>query len=259
MGTDDGEGGETAVPPVTEPAAAPSDVASVPPVPSDPGVRWGLGDAAAGALVGFFASGLLAGLWVAVTGNDAESMGTLAAGQIGLWIGLLGAALVASRTRGSGSLAADFGLRGRPRDAVGLAVGVACQLVVIPVLYLLVELLTGDLDVEAPARELADRARGAGFVVLALCVVIGAPVVEEIFFRGLVLRAAERRWGTGWALAVSSLAFAAFHFQPPQFPGLALVGLVFGLLVVRTGRLGPGIAAHVAFNATAVVSLVLTR
>jgi membrane protease YdiL (CAAX protease family) len=217
--------------------------------------RWGMGDAAAGAGIGFFASGLAATVWTAATGADVESLGTLAAGQVGLWIGLLGWPVFASRVKGSGSLVDDFGLRARPWDAAGLAIGIACQVVLIPLLYLLIQLVTGDLDVEGPARELADRAHGAGFVVLALLVALGAPVAEELFFRGLLLRAAERRWGTRWALAISSVAFAASHFQLVQFPGLALVGLVFGILVVRTGRLGPAIAAHIAFNATAVVSL----
>ena len=216
-----------------------------------------MGDAAAGAGIGFLASGVAASVWAAATGADVESLGTLAAGQVGLWLGLLGWPLLASRVKGSGSVVDDFGLRARPRDAVGVAIGFACQVVVIPVLYLLIQLVTGKLDVEGPARELADRAHGAGFVVLALLVVLGAPVAEELFFRGLLLRSAERRFGMRWALAISSVAFAASHFQLVQFPGLALVGLVFGILVVRTGRLGPAIAAHIAFNATAVVSLAL--
>jgi membrane protease YdiL (CAAX protease family) len=240
VATDEGEGGD---------AAQPGRVTA------RPDLRWGMGDAAIGAVIGFFASGVAASVWAATTGADVESLETLAAGQIGLWLGLLGWPLLASRVKGSGSLVDDFGLRAHPRDALGLVVGVVCQVVVIPLLYLLVQLVTGDLDVEGPARELADRAHGVGFVVLALLVVLGAPVVEELFFRGLLLRAAERRLGTRWALAISSVAFAASHFQLVQFPGLVLVGLVFGILVVRTGRLGPGIAAHIAFNATAVVSL----
>ncbi len=243
MVREEGEGGETALPGR---------------VTARPELRWGMGDAAAGAAIGFFASGVVVTIWTAATGADVESLGALAAGQIGLWLGLLGWPLLASRVKGSGSLVDDFGLRARPWDALGLAVGIVCQLVVIPLLYLLVQLVTGDLDVEGPARELADRAHGPGFVVLALLVALGAPVVEELFFRGLLLRAAERRLGTRWALAISSVAFAASHFQLVQFPGLALVGLVFGILVVRTGRLGPAIAAHIAFNATAVVSLALS-
>ena len=45
--------------------------------------------------------------------------------------------------------------------------------------------------------------------------------------------------------------FAAVHLQLLQFPALVLIGLVLGWLTLRTGRLGPAIWAHVAFNATA--------
>jgi membrane protease YdiL (CAAX protease family) len=36
---------------------------------------------------------------------------------------------------------------------------------------------------------------------------------------------------------------------------LFVFGLVAAVLYVRTGRLGPGIVAHLAFNATAVYAL----
>jgi membrane protease YdiL (CAAX protease family) len=38
-----------------------------------------------------------------------------------------------------------------------------------------------------------------------------------------------------------------------------LVGVLFAFLVVRTGRLGPAIWAHVAFNTITVVALGLKR
>ncbi|HYX44117.1 MAG TPA: hypothetical protein VE760_03670, partial [Acidimicrobiales bacterium] len=155
-------------------------------VTARPEVRWGMGDAAAGAGIGFFASAVAASIWTAATGADVESLGTLAAGQIGLWLGFLGWPLIASRVKGSRSLVDDFGLGARPWDALGLVAGVVCQLVVLPVLYLLLELVTGDLDVEGPARTMTDRAHGSGLVLLVLLVVIGAPLAEEVFFRGLV-------------------------------------------------------------------------
>ncbi|MDQ1494218.1 MAG: protease family protein, partial [Actinomycetota bacterium] len=102
-----------------------------------------------------------------------------------------------------------------------------------------------------------DKAHGAGVVLLILVVAVAAPIVEEIFFRGLVLRSLERRMSRGWAIVVSSAVFGAAHFEPLQFPALFLFGLVAAILATRTGRLGPGIWAHVAFNAVAVAGLLL--
>ena len=49
--------------------------------------------------------------------------------------------------------------------------------------------------------------------------------------------------------------FGATHFQLLQLPGLVLAGALFGVLAYRSGRLGPAIVAHVAFNMVTVVSL----
>ncbi|MBA2438666.1 MAG: CPBP family intramembrane metalloprotease [Acidimicrobiia bacterium] len=84
---------------------------------------------------------------------------------------------------------------------------------------------------------------------------VAAPLFEELFYRGLWLRAVERRWGTGWAVVTSSLVFGLIHFQVYDLPALIGFGLVVAVLAVRTGRLGPAIWAHVAFNLTAVISL----
>ena len=81
--------------------------------------------------------------------------------------------------------------------------------------------------------------------------VVAAPIVEEIFYRGLLLRALERRTGTTWAIVLSSFVFAISHFELLPFPALFLFGAGAAVLAVRTGRLGPGIAAHFAYNATA--------
>ena len=78
-----------------------------------------------------------------------------------------------------------------------------------------------------PARTLTDRAGSdAEVVLLVLMVVVGAPIVEELFFRGLVLRSIQARWNDGLALVASALLFALVHFQPLQFPGLFAFGLV---------------------------------
>jgi hypothetical protein len=138
-----------------------------------------------------------------------------------------------------------------------LSSGLATQLIVLPLIYVIVFALFGDQDVGEPARELTAKAGDSlvGAVVLFIVVAICAPIVEEIFFRGLLLRSIERRAGTRWAVALSSLVFGLFHFQLIQLPALVAFGLVAALLTVRTQRLGPAIFAHIAFNAVTVTLL----
>jgi membrane protease YdiL (CAAX protease family) len=228
------------------------------PAPAVP--RWGLGAAIAGWFSGLVVGSLLFGVWVAVTGQEETSLGSLAAAQVGFWVGLVGAVVLTSRRGGTGDMTRDFGLRFRATDApIGLAAGLVAQLVIVPLIYLPLHSLIEEGDLERPARELAEKAHGPGFVVFAIVIAVGAPVVEELFFRGLFLRSLQRYMADGPAIAVSGIVFGASHFQLLQLPALALVGVLFAVLVVRTGRLGPAIWAHVAFNATTVAALALER
>jgi membrane protease YdiL (CAAX protease family) len=186
--------------------------------------------------------------------------------QIPLWSGYLGMPLYAARFKGNG-LVSDFGLRMKPRDVpIGVGAGLLTQLVAIPLLYVVLFRLTDaigwdfDHDLSGAARELVDRATDpVGVVLLVLITVVFAPVIEELFFRGLLLRSIEKRFGPRWALWASAIVFAAVHLQPLQFPALVMIGLVLGWLTLRNGRLGPSIWAHVAFNATATITLLVTE
>jgi uncharacterized protein len=220
--------------------------------------RWGLGHAVAGFAVAVVASSALATVLLGMSGgDDLGNLGSLVA-QCGLWAGLLGAPLVASHRHGQRSLRRDFGFTFELGDWRAGLVGAACQLLAFPLLYVVLQAVLGDLDVGRPARELAARATGWEFLVLALLVSLVAPVVEELFYRGLVLRAFERRSGSRAAVLGSSVWFGASHLQAVQFPALFLLGVVLALLTVRSGRLGPAIVAHVTFNAITMGLLAVT-
>ena len=126
---------------------------------------------------------------------------------------------------------------------------------VIPAIYLPILLLTDDLDISGPARELVDRADGLGIALLVLMVVVLAPMAEELFFRGMALRALEARMARRVALVASAAFFGLTHFQLLQLPALVMIGLVCGWLAQRDGRLGRAVWAHVGFNATTIVIL----
>lgn len=214
-----------------------------------------------GWLLGLVGSGITVGLVLLATGQEMDqvSLGWMVVAQAGLWAGLLVVPIVVSRSKGNG-LVSDFGLRARRRDLLtGGGAGLVTQFVVVPLLYVpILYLVNTDSDeVSEVAREMTDRADGVfGILMLVLIVGIGAPIVEEIFYRGLLQRSLERRLGPVPGLLVTSVIFGASHLQPLQFPAQVVAGLVFGLLAQRSGRLGPAIAAHVVFNMVAVVNLV---
>lgn len=228
--------------------------------------RWGMGEAVIGWLVAYSAAVLFAQLvLIPAFGYSKQqlednevSLSFIALGFPPLWLGFIGAPIRAAATRGAG-VVKDFGLRVHGIDSLGAGVGVLAQWFLVPLISLPVLWATNtDSDkLSEPARQLSAKATTPGGIVLMfLMVVIGAPIAEELFFRGLVLRSIEKRFGTVWAVVGSSVAFGATHFQPLQFPALTAAGAVFALLAVKSGRLGPAIVAHMGFNATTVVVLV---
>ena len=197
--------------------------------------------------------------------GSSESLAVTAVGLVGLWIGLAGSVVFASRTKGTRSIRNDFGLRFRPSDLpVGVAIGVVGQLALVPLLYLPWEAVDHTLSrrLSQPAHRLAGGYHGIDLAIIGLLVSVGSPFVEELYFRGLLLSSLQRRLapsgsGRGIVLVVAGdgLLFALFHFEPLQFLGLAAFGIVLAGLMVKTGRLGTTIVAHAAFNAVTVIAL----
>lgn len=107
------------------------------------------------------------------------------------------------------------------------------------------------------AESLANAAPGAWVALLILVVVVGAPVVEEIVYRGCLQTSLVGGFGAGTGVVVTAALFALIHWAPVEFPGLFAFALVLGWARHRTGSLGLAIVTHVAFNATG-LTLVLS-
>lgn len=243
----------------------PAEPATAAPLPRQP--RWGLGDFLVGLFGGYSLASLIAALWYAATGDEDLDLLGQAVSQAGLWTGMVGAAVMASRNKGAGHLSDDFGFRARWSDlGVGVLVALAVQLLLLPAIGLLLQPLLGEPEVSGPVQDLLDKSQGLAFIGLVLSVAVGAPIVEELFFRGLLLRALQkRRVPNSVAVLLSSVAFGLAHASALPFKAVVLVmlsltafGAVLAMLAIRTGRLGAGIVAHAAFNLFTLLYLTLT-
>jgi membrane protease YdiL (CAAX protease family) len=190
-------------------------------------------------------------------GGGAQPLWVSVVGAVCLWLPMLAGLWYLSDRVGSGSIVADFGLRFQPIDLIGIAIGVLSQLVLLRLLYWPLEQwwphTFGRDRVEQSARDLADAAHGGWYVVLVLVVVIGAPIVEELMYRGLLQGAFTRRLNDVVGVVIVAAWFAVIHFRPVEYPGLFLFGLVLGTCALRTRRLGMSVLAHMAFNATGLI------
>jgi membrane protease YdiL (CAAX protease family) len=230
------------------------------PAPDEP--RFSIGIALAGWFAALVFSNIGAVIILAATDHTGTDYNDLplwliAVLQVPLWVGLVGVVVIVSRRFGTGSLEKDYGFRFRANDILGLPIGVVVQLVFVPVLYRILSIVVDTSSVSEPAERLTDRAEGVGVALLVVLVVVGAPIIEELFFRGLLLRSIQARWSDSLALVASSILFGLAHFELLQLPALVMFGLVAGYCAQRTGRLGMSIWAHVGFNATTVAFLLL--
>ena len=238
-------------------------------------------DAGIGLAVTFFASTIVAVVAVMLAVGNAVKSGAelsseqlmtslttsgtlLAASVLATWTGFVGAPVVASRWRGQKSLAKDFGLYITWSD---LWIGVCAAAVMVAA-----ELGISGVA-EAAGIDLKDADNGAFLaklsptwtVVMVLCVTIGAPIVEELYFRGLTLRSFQKlthktKHPKLLAAVATSAIFAVLHYSTsganlaPSGGTFVLLftvfmfGLVLAWLALKTGRLGAGIVAHICVN-----------
>jgi membrane protease YdiL (CAAX protease family) len=215
-----------------------------------------LAEAVFGILVGFLLATLAVSAYSALTphGQHTSQFGEEVVSLFGLWVGFVG----------------DYGLVLRPWPDIplGIIAGVASQYVMVPVVEAPLLPFVHNLYTRLghPAQSLTGHAHGPGLVLLAVLVCVGSPVIEELFFRGLLLRALfgkmrelGPRLGPAVSIGLTALVFALAHFEALQFLGLLGFGIVLGLLAWRTGRLGPSIVAHMAFNTVTIIAIVATR
>lgn len=254
-----------AVPPPYGPPPAPPSGA--PPVPV---IGWGIGDVFYGLLL-WLAGGVLSAAFLLLVGvvdtpaGDAGelSLGLVAATLASGWVGFVGWPVVASWRKGQRSLVKDFGLTIRPVDVGWGLLGGLGALAVSIAGGLLWTVVSGD---PSPSNGdfLPSEPGLLGGLALWVLVAVLTPVAEELFFRGLMLRAVGRRFGLPIGIVASSLVFGLFHTSALSAAGLFIVvvtaayGAVFAWLVVRAqGRLGPAIVAHAVVNTAGVLALVL--
>jgi membrane protease YdiL (CAAX protease family) len=229
--------------------------------------RWGLGDFLVGVVGGYALASLVAAVWFRVTGDEELNLAGQAFSQIGLWTGMVGTAVVASHKKGAGRLSEDFGFRARWSDlGLGVLVAVAVQILVLPAIAFLLRPLLGEPEVSGPVQDLLDKSRGVAYLGLILSVAVGAPLVEELFFRGLLLRSLQRRMPDWAAVVLSAGAFGLAHGSALPVDAVVLVmisltvfGAILAMLAIRTGRLGPSIVTHAVFNLFTLLYLTFTN
>ncbi|AEF40013.1 CPBP family intramembrane glutamic endopeptidase [Hoyosella subflava] len=221
-----------------------------------PGQRWGLGAAAVVLAVNLF--GFVIGAFLV---EDPASPAILLAIILPTFSAALVAVLI-TFARGNGPVV-DFGLPTKMREftrqcATGLAFGggaVVGGIILAFLLFLVVDDVPSSVLEETGSMPVSVR------IALVMWVWIGAPIAEEVIFRGILWGALERyrfvrrRVGilvalsSNWSvLAVTTVVFALWHVEFWRLAILLFAGAMFGLARLYTGSVLSSTVAHIVNN-----------
>lgn len=213
-------------------------------------------------LVGSFGLALLFVLPYHLLGHPGGPLVALVLSEAGLWAGLVGTCVLASRRFGTGHLRVDFRIETRLLDVPIALLGAIVARAIAAAAPL--PLLASHRVVTNPDHTLysLDRLGARGWLVLGLVTCVGAPIIEELFFRGLLQGQLTERFGPVVAVLATAVVFGAAHFpNDPGYGGLVLAetigvtGIALGAIRQMTGRLGSSIGTHACFNAIALALL----
>lgn len=94
------------------------------------------------------------------------------------------------------------------------------------------------------------------YVVTFITICILAPIWEELFFRGIVLRRLLMKWHAPASIVVSSIIFGLFHLNPSQVLYAGILGLLLGYAYLRTGNIFVPMVLHGVANGVSFIFIV---
>lgn len=208
-------------------------------------------------LIAWLFLNVIAGIAVIALGksDNAVAFGLLFSTMLP-WLALAGGPLLVAKLTGNGPII-DYGLRFRWRFVWwGLLYGVI-SIVVAFALATVTTKIWGTFDSNAGEQLKGAKENSVAFVGLLIAAGIGAPIVEELMFRGLIFGGfAKLRVIPIFNVLLTSAIFAAIHFEPKRFLLLAGIGIVLACARWHTGSTITSMVAHMTNNSLSVVGLI---
>lgn len=184
-------------------------------------------------------------------GITADNFGVvvLAVQTIGLLISLV---IIAKKLKNTGRTWSTVGFKKfKPFKAVRYVAGY--YLILLGLLIVLAIVATS-VGFEVPSTP-DNESGGTGvlrfmgnFWLTFILVVILAPIIEEIVFRGVLFPAIKKRYGLTIGIIGSSLVFTLVHLDPIQMISVFPLGVYLAIMYQRIGSIYPGIILHATWN-----------
>jgi membrane protease YdiL (CAAX protease family) len=186
-----------------------------------------------------------------------ESLQNLELFILGAWQVLVVVLTLVLSALGGGRISQVLALE-RPRGAPWVYLVALLLLAAINVIVSIVQYFLFPSDMYTDLRPFVGFMTGSDWLWALLVVGVGAPLSEELLFRGFLLSALSRsRLGFLGAALISTAAWTALHASYTAF-GIAevfMIGLFFCWLLWRTGSLRVAIFCHALYNSMIVLVL----
>ena len=99
----------------------------------------------------------------------------------------------------------------------------------------------------------------AGLSISLPVLAVLAALCEELAFRGFILTGLRRRFQSWTAVFLSSFLFALFQINVFQFAPHFVLGVILGLIALRTGSVAPAMVFHLVYNLCLIAPLVFPQ
>ena len=135
-----------------------------------------------------------------------------------------------------------------------IGIGLAAYVMFIILLGVLEVLRSAGVPSAPPAqgaKVVIDTAMILSLASYWFLLVVAAPIVEEMFFRGLLYRGLEAKVGAFATIMITSVVFGMVHylgFGWPRAVATGCLGLLFGVIRWRTGNTTAAMVTHATIN-----------
>jgi membrane protease YdiL (CAAX protease family) len=109
-------------------------------------------------------------------------------------------------------------------------------------------------EIEAALSALMPKSPLHG-ALLFVCIAVGGPLAEELFFRGALYTALRPAFGAASSVWTVTLCFTLCHPKPRVWLQILVPALVLSILRARSGSLWPSFLAHFGFNSAQIAAL----
>lgn len=195
-------------------------------------------------------------VWL-MTVYGADMFSSMAVSQIFLIVPLVLGMIYLKRNHPYASLSSLLGVRGfEPELMIVMllmpaGVQYLATFIQFPYIEQLTELFGEQVDFGAPSTV-------SSFLWLFVAICVVAPILEELIFRGVLMKILEP-YGSLAAIMISSLCFTLLHFAPAALITIFIVGIAIGFVRLYTDSVLACMLFHSSFNFSSLMMLVLEK